>query len=131
MIDVPNEGLTEDRDALPEPARSELRDMYAAPADPDYWTQLESRILSRVRLERTLAWWSHFPDWMRAGLVAATAAIVVAGLIWLQDRRSDQRVAEEQLLQPLIEEVPVLVETMADESNRSTRDATLRYIISR
>jgi hypothetical protein len=33
-------------------------------------------------------------------------------------------------LQPLIDEVPVLVESMAEEPNRA-RDATLRYVISR
>jgi hypothetical protein len=130
MIDLPNES-NEDRDALPQPARSVLRDMYAAPADPGYWAQLEARILARVRRDGALAWWSPFPDWMRAGLIAAAAAILIVGLVWFQDRRSDQRLAEEHLLQPLIDEVPVLVETMADESNRTTRDATLRYVISR
>ncbi|HEY7565988.1 MAG TPA: hypothetical protein VH762_00345 [Gemmatimonadaceae bacterium] len=131
MIDLPNEQSNEDRDALPQPARSVLREMYAAPADAGYWSQLEARILARVRRDGPLGWWTHFPDWMRAGLIAAAAAIVIVGLIWFQDRRSDQRLAEEQLLQPLVDEVPVLVETMADESNRSTRDATLRYVISR
>lgn len=127
MNDLPNE----DRDALPQSARSVLREMYAPPADPGYWAQLEARILARVRRDGPLAWWTHFPDWMRAGLIAAAAAILVVGLVWLQDRKSDQRMAEEQLLQPLIDEVPVLVESMADEPNRSTRDATLRYVISR
>ena len=77
-----------------------------------------------------MAWWAHFPDWMRTGLVAAAAAILLLGFVWFQDRRSDQRMAEQRLLQPLIDEVPVLVETMADEPRR-TRDATLRYVISR
>lgn len=130
MIDVPNNESSEDRDALPEAARSVLREMYAPPADPGYWALLEARILSRVRLERTLAWWSHFPDWMRAGLIAAAAAILIVGLVWFQDRRSDQRLAEEEFIQPLINDVPVLVETMVDEPQR-TRDATLRYVISR
>ncbi|MGH7696502.1 MAG: hypothetical protein ACRENH_16060, partial [Gemmatimonadaceae bacterium] len=98
---------------------------------PGYWSQLEARILARVRRDGPLGWWTHFPDWMRAGLIAAAAALLIVGLVWFQDRQSDQRMAEEQLLQPLIDEVPVLVETMADEPNRSTRDATLRYVISR
>lgn len=130
MIDVPNDVPSEDSDALPQSARSVLRDIYAPPADPGYWAHLEARILSRVRLERTLTWWSHFPDWMRAGLVAAAAAILIVGLVWFQERRADQRLAEERFVQPLIDQVPVLVETMADEPQRK-REATLRYVISR
>ncbi|MGH7712030.1 MAG: hypothetical protein ACREOG_12140, partial [Gemmatimonadaceae bacterium] len=106
------------------------RDIYAPPADPGYWETLEARILARVRREGRMVWWAHFPDWMRAGLVAAAAAIMLVGMVWYQDRRSDQRMAEERLLQPLIDEVPVLVESMAEEPRR-TRDATLRYVISR
>ncbi len=130
MIDSPNEQSNEDRDALPNSARSVLREMYAPPADPGYWAQLEARILASVRGDGPLGWWTHFPDWMRAGLIAAAAAILIVGLVWFQDRQSDQRLAEEQLLQPLIDEVPVLVETMADEPERK-REATLRYVISR
>src|SRR5688572_15826709 len=126
MTDLPNEN----RDALPQLAQSVLRDIYAPPTDPGYWERLEALILARVRREGRLAWWSHFPDWMRAGVVAAAAAIVLVAIVWFQDRRSDQRMAEERLLQPLIDEVPILVETMADEPQR-TRDATLRYVISR
>ena len=127
MNDVPNE----DRDELPQAMRSALRDIYAPPAHPGYWEMLETRILARVRREVALAWWSHFPNWMRAGLAAAAAAILLVGLVWFQDRQSEQRMAEDRLLQPLIDEVPVLIETMADEPNRTTRDATLRYVISR
>ena len=129
MIDLPNES-NEDRDTLPQAARSVLREMYAPPADPGYWSQLEARILARVRRDGPLGWWTHFPDWMRAGLIAAAAAILIVGLVWFQDRRSDQRMAEEQLLQPLSDDVPVLVETMADEPQRK-REATLRYVITR
>jgi hypothetical protein len=125
--DVPNE----ERDALPQSMRSALRDIYAPPTHPGYWESLEARILARVRREGALAWWSHFPNFARAGLAAAAAAILLVGLVWFQERRAEQRMAEERLLQPLIEEVPVLVETMAEEPNRTTRDATLRYVISR
>jgi hypothetical protein len=120
----------EDRDQLPQATRAALQEIYAAPTDAGYWEQLEARILARVRRDGSMAWWAHFPDWMRAGVVAAAAAILLVGFVWFQDRRSSQRMAEERLLQPLIDEVPVLVETMADEPNR-TRDATLRYVISR
>jgi hypothetical protein len=129
MIDLPNES-NEERDALPQSARSVLREMYAPPADPGYWSQLEARILARVRRDGPLGWWTHFPEWMRAGLIAAAAAILIVGLVWFQDRQSDQRMAEEQLLQPLSDDVPVLVETMADEPQRQ-REATLRYVITR
>ena len=126
-----NDEYNENRDVLPQSTQSALREIYAPPADPGYWDILEARILARVRREERMAWWAHFPDWLRAGMVAAAAAaILLVGVVWFQDRRSDQRMAEERLLQPLIDEVPVLVETMADEPRR-TRDATLRHIISR
>jgi len=125
--DVPNE----ERDALPQSMRSALRDIYAPPAHSGYWETLEARILTRVRREGALTWWSHFPNFARAGMAAAAAAILLVCLVWFQERRSEQRMAEDRLLQPLFDEVPVLVETMADEPNRTTRDATLRYVISR
>jgi len=126
-----NDAYNENRDALPEATQSVLREMYAPPADPGYWDLLEARILARVRREGAVAWWTQFPDWMRVGMAAAAAAaILLMGVVWFQDRRSDQRLAEERLLQPLIDEVPVLVESMADEPRR-TRDATLRHIITR
>jgi hypothetical protein len=120
----------EHQDELPEATRVLLRDMYAAPSAPGYWEKLEARILAHVRREMRPVWWAHFPDWMRAGLAAAAAAILLVGFVWFQEQRSERRMAEERLQQPLIDEVPVLVETMADEPQR-TRDATLRYVISR
>ncbi|MGQ0539896.1 MAG: hypothetical protein ACT4R6_13190 [Gemmatimonadaceae bacterium] len=118
-------------EALPERVLAVLREIYAAPSAAGYWSSLEERIVGRVRRDAAVAWWSHFSGWQRAGLAAAAAAVLIAGLVWLQDVRSDQRMAREQLVQPLIDDVPVFIETMADEPSRTTREATLRYVISR
>jgi anti-sigma-K factor RskA len=119
-----------ERDELPPAAQSLLRDMYAAPSEAGYWERLEARILARVRQEGRAAWWSYVADWRRAGVAAAAAAILLVGLVLFQERQAERRMAEQRLLQPLIDEVPVLVETMADEPRRA-REATLRYLISR
>lgn len=119
-----------EQDMLPPAAQSLLRDIYAAPSEAGYWDRLEARIMARVRQEGRAVWWGYFADWRRAGLAAAAAAILLVGFVWFQDRQTQRRMAEQRLLQPLIDEVPVLVETMADEPRRA-REATLRYLISR
>lgn len=119
-----------EHDALPPVAHSLLRDMYAAPSEAGYWERLEARIMARVRQEGHAAWWNYVADWRRAGVAAAAAAILLLGLVWFQGQQAERRMAEQRLLQPLIDEAPVLVETMADEPRRA-REATLRYLISR
>lgn len=105
-----------------------LRSRYSAPNDSSYWSHLEQRIMDRVRAEAAREWWSHFPGWVRVGLAAAAAALIVASVATWQVRAAQDRVAYRELLDPS-SEVPILSER--DPSPRSSREQTLRYLLSR
>lgn len=73
-----------------------LRAHVAAPVDDAYWQGLERRILQRLAAaipEPVLRprWWSGFAefrpaDWRRAGLIAATLALLAAGATLVRDQ---------------------------------------------
>ena len=104
-----------------------LRARYAAPAD-SYWTGLEPRILERIRAESVREWWSYFPGWVRYGLAAAAAAILVAGVASWQTRAAQERMAYRELIDSPTE-VPILSETMPPPQRE--REQTLRYLLTR
>jgi hypothetical protein len=104
-----------------------LRAQYAAPRDDSYWVGLEQRILERVRAESVREWWSYFPGWVRLGVAAAAAAIIVAGVATWQTRAAQERMAYRELLDSP-GEVPILTETMPRPQRE--REQTLRYLLS-
>lgn len=103
-----------------------LRSHYAPRADDAYWNALERRIMQRVRGEGAREWWSHFPDWVRYGLAAAAAAIIVASVAQWQTRAAQERMAYRALDDAV--EVPILTERLAP-SHRE-REQTLRYLLT-
>lgn len=78
-----------------------LRAHYAAPQDDAYWQGFESRLMQRLGAslsgavqELKPAWWSGFgefrrTDWQKAGLVAATIALMAAGATFAREQRAD------------------------------------------
>ena len=124
--------MTQDHDEVEGPPtdalRRALRDHYAPPADPEYWTRLERRIMTVVAADRPREWWSHFPGWIRLGVAAAAAAALVALLANRDTRASETRTAAEHLLGPA-SEVPLLTDLVPGEA-RDAREATLRYLIT-
>ncbi len=107
-----------------------LRSHYLAPSSDDYWKNLEQRIVARLAsAPASLQWWSHFPGWVRVGLVAAVAALMVAGFAAGQTRATMERMAVQQLLEA--SEDPVLSQALNDEPRSTRREETLRYLISR
>ncbi len=103
---------------------SGLRGIYAAPAEPRYWAELEARIMARIAGDD--AWWLPFGDWVRVGLVAAGIAgmVAVAGLV--RARQDETRVAVETIVDTP-RELPQQMAT--GTTGLSVPEATLRYVI--
>jgi hypothetical protein len=107
-----------------------LRDAYAAPEDPAYWDRLEARIVARLHPAQgwTMdAWSAAFGAWARAGLAAACAAVLAAGLAAWTSRNTEARVAYETVLEGSAA-VPVI--TNSRFINVSVQEATERYVLS-
>jgi anti-sigma-K factor RskA len=119
-----------ERDWAPDEGVSEaLRSVLLAPQDDSYWHSLERRIMERIRLEGGREWWSYFPGWVRMGLAAAAVAILVAGIAAVRSQAAAERMAVEELLgEPT--DIPILTDRRDMGPNASTREATLRYLIS-
>jgi cytochrome c-type biogenesis protein CcmH/NrfG len=107
-----------------------LRGLYVAPAEESYWASLERRIMARIQNEGVREWWSYFPGWVRTGLVAASIAVLIAGYAAWRTREAAEDVAYRELLDTP-SELPILTESARSAPNARTRDATLRYLITR
>jgi anti-sigma-K factor RskA len=114
----------------PPPEVSEaLRSVVSAPQDDSYWHTLERRIMDRIRLDSRREWWSYFPGWVKMGLAAAAVAILVAGITAVRSQANAERMAVEELLGESAD-IPILTDSRDMGPNASTREATLRYLIS-
>lgn len=77
----------------------ELRAIYSAPLDLAYWSGLEQRIMARLESgAEVVEWWSVPDRWVRAGLIAAGIAVVVAGSLLLRSQAQVSRMAYDQEL---------------------------------
>jgi len=120
-----------DRDSLDESFRSLIRDAYAPPGGDDYWTGLESRIMSRVasRAPGETAWWNVLAPWARPALVAAAAIFALAGVINEQLVDSDEQVAYDSVVQSVTPDVLKTSEELTS-LERGADGATLSYFLS-
>ena len=66
-----------------------LRAAYAPPADDDYWTGLQQRIVSRLQNAPSVTCWSAICEWRTAGLIAATIALLVTGATIMREQSLD------------------------------------------
>ena len=120
-----------------------LREEYGAPSDPSYWASLEAKtlahVLGRGSADGTLAvagasgaaavsdeWWEPFAGWVRGGLVAACAAVLVAAAALASTRSEEARLAYESVLETPL---PLPSQIVASTPGLSAREATLRYVI--
>jgi hypothetical protein len=104
-----------------------LREHYAAPSDPGYWSALEARILAHVaRGGNVDGWWSALAEMARPALAAAAILVLVAGAAVVHTRRIDAREAYESV----ISAGPPSIETAARTSTVPDGDATIDYILS-
>ena len=104
-----------------------LRELVAPPADPAYWSGLEQQIMARVAAGTE--WWSAFDGWVRIGLAAAAAVVVIAGSVALRSRDAEARLAYEAVMESS-SGVPVAGPTAMRPASATTREATLRYVMS-
>lgn len=81
----------------------ELRAIYAAPIEAAYWSGLEHRILAHLESgAETPEWWSVPERWLRAGLIAAGIAVLVAGSLLLRSQAQASRMAYDQVMDPAV-----------------------------
>jgi anti-sigma-K factor RskA len=120
----------DDREFRDDELHASLRGVYAAPAEESYWASLERRIMARIQTESAREWWSYFPGWVRSGLVAASIAVLVAGYAAWRTREAQEETAYRELLDTP-SELPILTESARTAPNARTREATLRYLLSR
>lgn len=102
----------------------ELRAIYAAPASESYWSELETRIMSRVT-ELDLGWWGELDRWARPALLAAAMLMLAASIAMFRTHRAETEVAYENILTP----GPAPVETAVRPTLEGDREATLRYVL--
>ncbi|HJU65792.1 MAG TPA: hypothetical protein VJ596_08955 [Gemmatimonadaceae bacterium] len=108
-----------------DPVTAELRELYAPPADADYWRTLEARILARIA--HAEEWWQPYGEWVRVGLLAAGLSALLAGLALVRSREAEARMAYETI----IETPRTLPHQLATETSPlPASEATLRYVIS-
>lgn len=99
-----------------------LRAIYAPPSGDAYWMTLEQRIMTGLDAEE--AWYTVSDHWLRTGLVAAAAMLVVAGALFVRAQtRLDRRMAYENAV-----EVEGLESALAQREPLSQEQATLRKL---
>jgi hypothetical protein len=101
---------------------TELRALYAAPSDEAYWTTLEHRVMAALDEEES--WYTVSERWLRAGLVAAAAIVLVAGGLFLRAQlRMERTMAYENVV-----EVEGLNSALAQREPLSDAQVTLRRL---
>jgi hypothetical protein len=99
-----------------------LRAIYARPMSEAYWAGLEGRIMQRI--DEADAWWTVPDRWVRYGLAAAAAAVLLAtGLYLRAQARLDRTMAVEAIV-----EVEGLESALARRGSMSQEEATLRQL---
>ena len=66
-----------------------LRAAYAPPAEDEYWTGLQQRIVSRLQDAPSVSWSAAVCEWRTATLVAATIALLVTGATIMREQALD------------------------------------------
>lgn len=99
-----------------------LRAIYEKPTGEAYWAGLEQRINNRIDVAET--WWTVPDRWVRVGLAAAAAVLVIAGGLYVQAQaRLDSALAYETIV-----EVEGLESALAQREPLSQEQATLRKL---
>ena len=103
-----------------------LRAMHAAPSGEGYWDGLEARIMARVAGDRGSVW-PFFTRWAPAGLIAAAAALLMAGYALKRVEAEKASVAYETAMRNAS---PLAVQTVLGLPGTPVREATFEYVIT-
>jgi hypothetical protein len=103
-----------------------LRELYAAPGGEGYWDGLEARIMAQVAGDRGSVW-PFFARWAPAGLLAAAAALLMAGYALQRVEAEEASVAYETALRNAS---PMAVQTVMGRPGTPVREATFEYVIT-
>ncbi len=117
-----------------------LVERYAAPADDTYWQGMEQRIMQRLTtaMQETVlrpSWWSGFAefrpaDWRKAGLIAATLALLATGISFVRDQAASAR-ARDLAARAAVERImplPIDEATLSRARPHLAPDAPERYL---
>ena len=103
-----------------------LRQMHAPPGGEGYWEGLEARIVARVADDRG-SLWPFFARWAPAGLIAAAAALLMAGYALQRVEAEEASVAYETAMRNAS---PMAVQTVIGLPGTPVREATFEYVIT-
>ena len=106
----------------------ELRTLYAAPTDAAWWVGLEARI--NARIDAAVAadeWWTVPDKWLRAGLIAAGFAVIVAGALIMRSQAQETQMAYETVVSP--ESIDLL--EVAERGKLTEQQQMLRVLTGR
>jgi hypothetical protein len=108
--------------------REKLGELYAAPTDPAYWSELQVRVLSRIADSDPGLWWVFLGRWARAGIVAAALALMAAGVASVARESAENQLAYQRVLDPT---TPVTtMERVSATVGISEEEAAIRYVLS-
>jgi hypothetical protein len=125
MNDQKNEFISPEDAAV----RDGLANIYAAPSDPAYWSDLQIRILTRIADSDPGLWWMFLGRWARAGIVAAALALMAAGVAAVMNKDEANQIAFQSLLDG--ERTPITAfERVGATAGLSDEEAALRYVLS-
>ena len=104
-----------------------LRRLYAAPTADAYWSELESRIMSRVA-DVELGWWVELDKWVRPALAAAAVLVLAAGVAMFRAHQDTVTIAYENMT----DSTPVPVETSVRPALQDDKEAAVtRFLFGR
>lgn len=103
-----------------------LRALYAAPAGDAYWSELQSRVMSRVA-DVELGWWTELDRWARPALAAAAILLISAGVAMFRAHQSEADIAAESMLSS----PAVPVSSAIRPAYQDDQGARLRFLFGR
>jgi hypothetical protein len=114
-----------------------LRQIYAAPSDPAYWSNLQVGVLTRIADSDPGLWWVFLGKWARTGIVAAALALMTAGVVSVMERQNEDQFAYTSVLD---DELPVInapttaplttFEKVSSMVGVSDDEAAVRYVLA-
>jgi len=117
--------------------QEKMQQIYAAPDDPAYWSDLQVRILARIADSDPGLWWVFLGKWSRAGVVAAALALMAAGIASVVTQQADDAFAYSVLddgmpvvTAPSVTVPGTTLERVSSMVGLTENEAAVRYVLS-